>query len=85
MDPHILSSLPQSLASRTTRRTTLAGLGGCGLAAGLLGALGLRGTGAALAESVPRTPRSSLRSPPPKGQFLPGASLATRWRLAAAP
>jgi hypothetical protein len=51
MDPHILSSLPQSLASRTTRRTTLAGLGGCGLAAGLLGALGLRGTGAALAES----------------------------------
>ncbi len=77
MDPHILSSLSPSLTSRTTRRTTLAGLGGCGLAVGLLGALGLRG--AALAESsVERDSGDAAFSSP-----LPAAQDAVpSWRLA---
>src|SRR5262245_22317597 len=37
-------SVSSSLSSRLTRRSTLAGVGGCGLALGLLGSVGLRPT-----------------------------------------
>jgi hypothetical protein len=47
MDSRVFAALSRTLDGRATRRTALAGLGGCGLAAGLLSTIGGRAVAAA--------------------------------------
>lgn len=71
MEPRPTRSLATRLSSHLTRRSTLSGLGGCGLALGMLGLAGRPATRAAPAEGV--AARSARRR---------AQSDATAWRLA---
>lgn len=68
MDSRPTTSLAARLSTRFTRRTTLSGLGGCGLALGLLGAAGQ--------ETITATGLST-----PRSRLMNALSDAPAWRL----